>query len=42
MAMKKSKYIESQIVFALHQAQIGTPVAEICRKMGIREATLYN
>lgn len=39
--MKKSKFSESQIVFALKQAEGGTPIAEICRKMGITEATFY-
>ena len=33
---------EAQIVFALRQAETGVTVAEICRKMGISEATLYN
>jgi len=33
IAMKKSKYSESQIVFALQQAQTGITVAEVCRKM---------
>lgn len=40
--MKKSKFTEAQIVFALHQAETGTRVAEVCRKMGISEATFYN
>jgi len=40
--MKKSKYTESQVVFALQQAETGTPVAEVCRKMGISDATFYN
>jgi putative transposase len=40
--MKKSKFTEQQIAFALHQAQTGTPVAEVCRKMGISDATFYN
>jgi putative transposase len=39
--MKKSKFTEQQIAFALEQAEGGTPVAEVCRKMGIAEATLY-
>ena len=38
--MKKSKFTESQIIFALRQAETGTKVAEVCRKMGISEATL--
>jgi len=40
--MKKSKFTESQIVFVLHQAETGVKVAEVCRKMGISEATFYN
>jgi putative transposase len=40
--MKKSKFTEQQIVFALKQAETGVPVAEVCRKMGIAEATFYN
>ncbi len=40
--MKKSKFTESQIVFALRQADTGTTVTEVCRKMGISEATYYN
>lgn len=39
--MKRKRYTEPQIVFALQQADSGTPVAEICRKMGIAEATFY-
>ena len=40
--MKTSKFTESQIVFALRQAETGVTVAEVCRKMGISEATYYN
>jgi len=40
--MKKSKFTEEQIVFALRQAETGTQVAEVCRKMGISDATYYN
>lgn len=40
--MKKSKYTEEQIAFALRQAESGTAVGEVCRKMGISEATFYN
>jgi putative transposase len=40
--MKKSKFTEAQIVFALKQAETGVSVEEICRKMGISEATFYN
>jgi putative transposase len=40
--MKKTKYSEQQISFALKQAETGTNVQEVCRKMGISEATFYN
>lgn len=40
--MKKSKFTEKQIAFALRQAESGTTVGEVCRKMGISEATFYN
>ena len=39
--MKKSKFTEEQIAFALRQAELGTPVAEVTRKMGICEQTFY-
>lgn len=39
--MKKSKFTEEQIAFALKQAESGTSVDEICRKMGISQATFY-
>ena len=32
--MKKSRYTEEQIAFALKQAETGTPVAEVIRRMG--------
>ena len=40
--MKKSNYTEEQIAFALKQAELGAPVEEVCRKMGISDATFYN
>jgi putative transposase len=40
--MKKSKFTEQQIAFALKQAELGTAVDEVCRKLGISEATFYN
>ena len=39
--MKKSKYSAEQVAFALRQAESGTPVSEVCRKMGISEQTFY-
>ncbi|MDJ1473846.1 IS3 family transposase [Cytophagaceae bacterium NT2B1] len=40
--MKKSKFTEAQIAFALKQAESGISVEEVCRKMGITDATFYN
>ena len=37
--MNKSRFTDQQIAFALQQAEAGTPVAELCRKMGVSEAT---
>jgi len=39
--MKKSKFTGEQIAFALRQAEVGTPVAEVCRQHGISSATFY-
>jgi putative transposase len=39
--MKKSRYTEEQIAFAVKQAETGTPVAEVIRRMGISEQTFY-
>ena len=39
--MKKSKYTEEQIAFALKQAEHGTPISEVCRKLGLAEQTFY-
>ena len=39
--MKRSKFTEEQIAFALHQADTGTSVEEVCRKIGISQATFY-
>ena len=39
--MKKSKFTEEQIAFALRQAETGTRVAEVCRKLGISEQTFF-
>jgi len=32
----------AQIAFVLRQAEEGTPIAEVCRKAGISDATFYN
>lgn len=39
--MKKSRYTEEQIAFALKQAETDTPVAEVLRQMGVSEQTYY-
>ena len=39
--MKKSKFTEEQITLALHRAEDGTPIEEVCRKLGISAVTFY-
>ncbi len=39
--MKKSRYTPEQVAFGLRQAEEGTPVAKVCRKMGIRTHGYY-
>jgi putative transposase len=39
--MRKSKFTEEQIAMALRQGEAGTPVADICRKLGISQATYF-
>ena len=41
-AAAAAKFSEAQKIFALRQADTGVPVAEVCRKMGVSEATYYN
>ena len=38
----KKRYTEQQIVYVLKQAELGETATEICRKMGVSEATFYN
>lgn len=35
--MKRSKFSEEQIAYALRQAEGGTPVADVCRQLGVSE-----
>ena len=39
--MKRKRYSDEQIAFALRQADSGTAVEEICRKLGVSEAAFY-
>lgn len=39
--MKKSRYNEGQIIAVLKEHQAGIPVADLCRKHGISDATFY-
>ncbi len=39
--MGRKQYTEEQIAFALRQAESGTPVAEIIRRLGVSEQTFY-
>ncbi len=40
--MKASKLSDAQKAFVLKQAEDGVPVAEVCRKAGISQATFFN
>jgi len=40
--MKGKRYTEEQIIGVLKEAEAGMPVADLCRKYGIHQATLYN
>jgi putative transposase len=39
--MKRSRNSEEKILYALKQAESGTPVGDVCWQMGISEATFY-
>lgn len=39
--MRKSKYSEEHIIGLVRQVDAGTPVTDLCRKHGFRNASLY-
>jgi putative transposase len=39
--MKRSKCTEEQIVYAIRQAEAGTAVGDLCRQLGVSDATFY-
>ena len=39
--MKQKRYSDEQITYALRQAEGGTAVAEVCRQLGVSEASFY-
>ena len=39
--MRKLRFTEAQITYALRQAESGTPVPDVCRQLGCNEASFY-
>jgi len=40
--MKKKRYTDEQIAYALRQAEAGTKVTELCRELGVSQQTFYS
>ena len=39
--MKRARFSEEQITYALRQVEAGTPPADVCRQLGCSEASFY-
>ncbi len=39
--MRRSKFSEEQVIYALRQSEAGTPVGDVCHQLGVSEATFY-
>lgn len=39
--MRRARFTEAQIAFALRQVEEGTTIAEVCRRLGVSEPTFY-
>ena len=39
--MKRSRFSEEQVTYALRQVESGTPVGDVCRQLAVSEATFY-
>jgi len=39
--MKRSRFSEEQVAYALRQVEAGTAVADVCRQLAVSEATFY-
>ncbi|UCF68757.1 MAG: transposase [Acidobacteriota bacterium] len=39
--MRRSRFTDEQIAYALRQVETGTAVVEVCRKLGVSEQTFY-
>lgn len=39
--MKRSRFSEEQIVYAIRQAESGAPIGDLCQQLGVSEATFY-
>lgn len=39
--MTRSKFSEEQIAYALREVESGRPPADVCRQLGVSEATFY-